>query len=233
MVGMATIASRIPSLPQRIPPLQNGDCLTREEFERRFDATPNLKKAELIEGVVYLPPPVSVEHGQPHFDLITFLGIYAANTPGVRGAGDCSVRMGPKNMPQPDVFLIIPRGGKTRISKDKYVEGPPELIAEVAASSASYDLHVKMDLYQRQGVQEYIVWRVFEQEIDWFVLSKNKFKLLFPDSGGIFRSQIFPGLWLDAPALLRGDFATVMKVLKRGLRTKQHRDFVRKLQANR
>ena len=233
MVAMATIASRIPSSPQRIPPLQNGDCLTREEFERRFDATPNLKKAELIDAVVYMPPPVSVEHGQPHFDLITFLGIYAANTPSVRGAGVCSVRMGPKNMPQPDVFLIIPSGGKTRISKDKYVEGPPELIAEVAASSASYDLHVKMDLYQRQGVQEYIVWRVFEQEIDWFVLSKNKFKLLFPDSGGVFRSQIFPGLWLDAPALLRGDFATVMKVLKRGLQTKQHRDFVRKLQANR
>ena len=132
-------------------------------------------------------------------------------------------------------FLVqgTPAPASAEAQKTPRYVPPPELIAEVAASSASYDLHVKMDLYQRQGVQEYIVWRVFEQEIDWFVLSKNKFKLLFPDSGGIFRSQIFPGLWLDAPALLRGDFATVMKVLKRGLRTKQHRDFVRKLQANR
>src|SRR5438876_5656691 len=174
---MATIASTIRFQSNLIPPLQNGDHLTREEFERRFDATPNLKKAELIEGVVYMAPVSHEFHGQPLFDLIAALGIYRFATPGVLGAGDASIRLDPKNMPQPDTYLLIDPnlGGQTRIDDEGYVRGGPEFIAEVAASSASYDLYEKMNLYLRHQVREYLVWRVYDKEFDWFTLGKGKF----------------------------------------------------------
>jgi hypothetical protein len=96
-----------------VPPLQNGDTLTAEEFERRFDAMPGLKKAELIDGVVYMPPPVSDEdHGVPHFDLIAWLGMYRLATPGVAGGDNSTLRLDRRNRPQPDAYLrILPECG--------------------------------------------------------------------------------------------------------------------------
>ena len=152
-------------------PLQNGDRLSREEFERRCAAMPHLKKAELIEGVVYLPSPVKQkDHGKPQTHLVTWLGTYEAATPGVEAGDNATVRLDLDNEPQPDSFLrIVPEGlAQSRIGKEGYVEGPPELVAEVAASSASYDLHAKLHVYRRTGVREYLVWRVLEREIDWF-----------------------------------------------------------------
>src|SRR5205807_2572473 len=145
MASTSTISTARRPKPSLIPPLQPGDRLTRTEFERRFDATPHLKKAELIEGVVYMPPPVSDGHSSPHFDLITWLGTYRVATPGTAGGDNGSLRLDLDNMPQPDAFLRVLEefGGQSRIDADGYVEGAPELIAEVAATSASYDLHAK------------------------------------------------------------------------------------------
>src|SRR3954453_7071257 len=146
-----------------IPPLQNGDRLTRPEFERRYDAMPGLKKAELIEGIVYMGSPVSHEgHGKPHLWLIGWLTRYLTATPGVDGGDNSSLRLDPDNMPQPDVCLYIlhAAGGVIRISEDDYIEGAPELVAEVSSSSVSYDLHEKLRVYRRNGVREYLVWRV-------------------------------------------------------------------------
>src|SRR5712692_1524440 len=125
---MTTTTRRPASQPQApatatIPPLENGDRLTRAEFERRYDAMPHLKKAELLEGVVYVPPPVSFdEHGGPHFDLITWLGLYRIATPGVRGGDNASLRLDLDNEPQPDAFLLVlpTHGGQARLSKDGY-----------------------------------------------------------------------------------------------------------------
>src|SRR3954454_9356608 len=145
----------------RVPYLENGDHLTRAEFERRYDAMPHLKKAELIEGVVYMPSPVRYKHhSRPHFDLIGWLAQYRAATPGVEGGDNGSIRLDLDNMPQPDAFLmVLPEcGGQARISDDDYVEGAPELVAEVASSSVSFDLHQKLQVYRRSGVREYAVW---------------------------------------------------------------------------
>src|SRR5437660_6582278 len=182
-----------------VPPLESGDHLTRAEFERRYDAMPGLTKAELIEGVVYMPSPVSVDHDGPHFDLITWLGTYRAATPGVRGGDNGSLRLDLDNMPQPDAYLMIlpSHGGQARIGADRYVAGGPELLAEVAASSASYDLHVKLDAYRRNEVREYVVWRVLDQAVDWFVLREGRYELLLVDEAGLYKSEVFPGLWLD------------------------------------
>jgi len=160
-------------LDDALPALENGDRLTRAEFERRYDAMPHLKKAELIEGVVYVPSPVRHrQHGSPHAHLIGWLFQYAANTPGVEIGDNSSVRLDLDNEPQPDALLFIDPacGGQVRISTDGIIEGAPELVAEVASSSVSYDLHAKLHVYRRSGVLEYMVWRVLEREIDWFVL---------------------------------------------------------------
>lgn len=216
-----------------IPPLENGDKLTRWEFERRYQGMPHLKKAELIEGIVYMASPLRFEsHAEPHANIIGWLALYKAATPGVRLGDNATVRLDIDNEPQPDALLRIDKGGQSTISQDDYVEGAPELIVEIAASSASYDVHQKLNVYRRNQVQEYLVWRFYEQEFDWFLLQTGEYIKLEPDSDGIIRSQIFPGLWLDKNALLMGDLGKVLVILQRGLETAEHRDFVNKLTAN-
>lgn len=231
---MATVTEIIPI--ERgigaVPQLENGDHLTRDEFERRYDAMPDLKKAELIEGVVYMPSPVRLrKHGQPHTRLGWWLTHYEVGTPGVGAADNTSIRLDLDNMPQPDAFLfILPEcGGQARISEDDYIEGAPELVAEVASSSASYDLHEKQSVYRRSSVLEYVVWRVLDQRLDWFVLRRGRYEPMALPADGVLRSKVFPGLWLDPPALLAGDLAKVLAVLQQGLQSPEHTDFVNRL----
>ncbi len=204
----------------KLPPLENGDRLTRPEFERRYAAMPHLKKAELIEGVVYLPSPLRAKvHGQPHAWVMTWLGTYVAANPAVGLYDSPTVRLDADNEPQPDVVLRLERGGQSTISPDDYIEGAPELIVEIAASSASYDLHDKLRVYRRNGVQEYLVWRTYSQQFDWFYLEAGEYQSLLPDAEGICQSRQFPGLWLAVEALLSGQLATVLQVLQQGMAT--------------
>jgi Uma2 family endonuclease len=217
---------------EALPKLENGDCLTRGEFERRYDAMPHLKKAELIEGVVYVPSPVRHrQHGAPHAQLIGWLVQYAANTPGVEVGDNSSVRLDLDNEPQPDALLFIDPtcGGQVCISADGMIEGAPELVAEIASSSVSYDLHAKLHVYRRSGVREYIVWRVLEREIDWFMLRAGQYERMPVDAQGLVRSEIFAGLWLDPAALVRGDMATVLAIVQQGLASPEHVAFVTRL----
>ena len=212
-----------------IPPLEPGDRLTRAEFERRYEAMPDLKKAELIEGVVYMPSPVRLRrHGQPHAFILGWLATYTADTPGIILADNASARFEGENVPQPDALLMIDpaRGGQARIAPDDYVEGGPELVVEVASSSVSYDLNVKLHAYRRNGVREYVVWRVLDGRVDWFVLREGRYEPQAPDAEGLHRSTVFPGLWLDAAALLRGDLAAVLAAVRRGLEGPEHAGFV-------
>ena len=231
-MSTATVPRQETRSAQRIPPLQAGDRLTRAEFERRYQAMPHIHKAELIEGVVYMPSPVSNEgHSSPHFDLITVLGVYRSQTPGVQGGDNGTVLLDLDNEPQPDSFLrILPRYGGQSGDCGDYVEGAPELIAEVAASSASYDLHDKLRAYRRNGVREYVVWRVWDGEIDWFVLREGTYERLAPTADGLYHSEVFPGLWLDAAALLAGNLAAAIQVVQQGVASPDHAEFVARLQ---
>ncbi len=213
-------------------PLENGDRLTRQEFERRYSAQPDIKKAELIEGVVHMPSPVRfASHAEPHGVILTWLGTYCAFTPGVRAADNATVRLDLDNEPQPDALLRIEpqAGGRSRLSEDDYVEGSPELIIEIAASSATYDLHDKLRAYRRNGVQEYLVWRVYEKQLDWFVLTDDEYRPQTPDNSDLLHSRIFPGLCLAVEALLAGDVARVLAELQTGVETPEHTAFVERL----
>ncbi|MEH2231405.1 MAG: Uma2 family endonuclease [Nostoc sp.] len=224
---------KTPSQLWTIPPLANGDKLTRYEFERRYNATPNLKKAELTEGIVYIMPAALRfrSHGQPHGWILTWLGTYEAATSGVALGVEPTVRLDLDNEPQPDaVLLIVPEaGGQTRLSEDDYIEGAPELVVEIAASSAAIDLHGKKQAYRRNGVKEYIVWQVLDQKLTWFSLEQGEYLELIPDNEGILRSRVFPGLWLAATELLAGNMQGVLKVLQAGLQSAEHGDFIHKL----
>lgn len=215
-----------------IPPLEGGDRLTRHEFERRYHAMPHIKKAELLEGVVYMPSPTRFKsHATPHSALNTVMGVYAALTPGVEVADNATIRLDPDNEVQPDVLLRITfeHGGRSHVTPDDYLEGAPELIIEIAASSASYDLHDKLKVYRRHEVYEYLVWRVLDRACDWFKLEEGQYLPVSPDSEGIIRSDIFPGLYLAVPALLEGDMARVLEVLHQGLATSEHQTFFERL----
>lgn len=216
----------------QIPPLESGDRLTRHEFERRYTAMPNIKKAELIEGIVYVASPLRFKsHGQPHGDLIIWLGTYKVATPGVELGDNATVRLDLDNEPQPDVVLLIDEqlGGQAHISDDDYIEGAPELIAEVAASSAANDLYDKKWVYRRNGVKEYIVWQIFENKLAWFRLENGEYISLDTDANGIIKSGVFPGLWLDVHALLTGKMTQVLTVLQQGVNSQEHQYFLQRL----
>jgi Uma2 family endonuclease len=235
-VPMATFreTGAVSSAVECVPELQAGDRLTRSEFERRYAAMPQVKKAELIEGVVYMPSPVSQDHAEPQFQLVGWLSVYVALSPGVQGGDNATVRLDLDNEPQPDAFLrILPNCGGQSWNDGKYIGGAPELVAEVAASSASYDLHDKLRAYRRNGVCEYLVWRVWDREIDWFVLRDDEYQRLPLGAEGHYRSRVFPGLWLDPAALVRGDLAQVLSVLQQGLASIEHTEFVRRLEQQR
>ena len=226
-----TSESRQPAAPDRVPPLNSGDRLTAEEFERRYAAMPGTR-AELVEGVVYLASPVSEDHGTSHFDLGGWLFVYSAMTPGVSGSSDGTIRLDLENRPQPDLHLKIrpSHGGRTRLSEDGYVVGAPELIVEIANSTVSYDLHDKAEGYRRNEVAEYLVWRVQDRAIDWFVLRDGRYDRSPSSADGVYRSEAFPGLWLDPFAAIRGDGATILRVLQEGLASPEHAAFVAGLQ---
>jgi Uma2 family endonuclease len=208
--------------------------LSRAEFERRYQAHPEIKKAELVEGVVYMPSPVRFEqHGRPHFNIITWLGTYCAATPGTLAGGDnTTVRLDFENEVQPDALLRLDpeQGGRSWVTTDDYLEGPPELIVEIAASSAAYDLHDKRRVYARNGVQEYLAVQMYEKRVDWFVLREGVYETLSPDAEGVLRSEVFPGLWLQPDALWSGDLSAMLALLRQGLASPEHAAFVARLQ---
>jgi Uma2 family endonuclease len=224
----------LPDQNGTVPPLENGDRLTRAEFMRRYEAMPGVKRAELIEGVVYVSSPVRHKnHGRPHSRLIGWLINYEVGTPGVEASDNSTILLDIDNTPQPDALLFVKpeHGGRVKINDDDYIEGAPDLVAEVAASSASYDLHDKFNAYRRNGVREYIVYRVLERRVDWYVFEDGRFMPLPPSADGLLRSNFFPGLWLDVAALVRGDLASVMAALQQGLSSPEHAEFSARLLA--
>ena len=221
-----------PALPTTtIPRLQNGDHLDDDEFMRRYDAMPKLKKAELIEGVVYImsSPLRADAHGDPHAEIMGWLIFYKSRTPNVRVSDNATVRLGRKNVPQPDASLRIVRGGNTTLDAKGYIEGGPELVAEVAASSVSIDRNAKFRVYRDKGISEYVLWRVEDQEIDWFVLRDDQYVALRPAADGILHSEVFPGLWLDPAGLMAMDTGRVLDALQRGFASPEHAAFVERM----
>jgi Uma2 family endonuclease len=189
----------------------------------------HVKKAELVEGVVYMASPLRIKsHGEPHGDLVAWLGTYKAFTPGVVLGIEPTVRLDLENEPQPDAVLLVP-GRQATIGADDYIEGAPELVVEVAASSVAIDLHDKKRAYRRNQVQEYIVWRTLDRQLDWFVLKADDYVVQLPDEQGIVQSKIFPGLWLAVSALLSGEMTTVLSVLQQGLNSSEHQAFLQQL----
>ena len=229
MSAIRATRSERPSPNGRLEPLENGDRLSAPEFLRRYEAMPQLKKAELIEGTVYMPSPVRFNaHSVPDALIQTWLGNYAFETPGTQAGANGTLKLDLDNVPQPDAALRILEecGGASHLDREGYLVGPAELVVEIAASNSSIDLHEKFRAYRRNGIKEYLVWRTAQAAFDWFVLDEGAYQAQRSDAKGIVRSAAFPGLILNVPALLALDGATVLATLRTGLRSRAHRGFI-------
>lgn len=203
----------------RTPPLQSGDTLSRAEFEQRYRAMPDTK-AELIEGVVYMASPVFLPHAKVHALAQTWLGTYVVMNNALEMADNVSLRLGDMNELQPDICAWrTDREPSEHSGEEGYLEITPDLVIEVAASSASHDLHNKRIIYQRFGVPEYIVFAVYEQETHWWTLDERLYKPVLPDQRAIFRSSVFPGLWLSATDFWQPNGQALLAVLQEGMNT--------------
>jgi hypothetical protein len=214
------------------PPLQHGDRLSRDEFHRRYEAMPHLHKAELIDRLVYIPSPRNLRFSsRGRTNLVSWLGIYHGYTPGTDSGLNPTVLLDPQCEPQPDTVLMIAEecGGQVRINADGFIEGAPELVAD--AHDEGFE--AKLNVYARNGVKEYLVWRVERESIDWYVLRGDCFDRLQPNRDGWLKSETFPGLWLDTHALLAGDLRRVVEVVQLGLKTPEHAAFLRQLERRR
>jgi Uma2 family endonuclease len=212
-----------------VPPLYTGDRMSQPEFHRRYSAYPEDVKFELIGGIVYMASPLRRTHGLWHLQVGVLLERYASATPGVEVLDNATTILGEESEPQPDLALRIlaAYGGQSRETEEDYVEGPPELIVEIAHSSRAIDMHLKRVDYQRAGVREYLVFCVEEPQLHWFRFRPSG--RISPDAGGIYRSRIFPGLWIDGPALIAGKRGRLRKVLHQGLASAEHLAFVQRL----
>ncbi|HEX4053457.1 MAG TPA: Uma2 family endonuclease [Tepidisphaeraceae bacterium] len=213
--------------------LHSGDKMPRAEFHRIYEQMPEDFKAELIGGIVYVASPLGIEHGANHLPLGSVLFAFEGATPGVQSGDNATIILGEDSEPQPDLFLRIKPeyGGQSSTTTRNFVEGPPELVAEIAYSGHSLDLHAKRRDYARYGVLEYLVLSLKEQQLKWFDLSKDR--ELNSDREGICRIHAFPGLWIHVDALLQRNHQLLMSTLKSGLESPEHTRFVQKLAAAR
>jgi Uma2 family endonuclease len=213
--------------------LYTGDRMTQAEFHRLYEQTPEDFRAELIGGIVYVSSPLKLRHGTNHLPLGTLFFAYQGHTPGVECGDNTTVQLGELSEPQPDLYLrILPEhGGQSRTTKDDYLAGAPELVAEIAHSSRAIDLHAKMLDYARYGVREYLVVCLREGQMRWFDLPSDE--ELQADADGVLRVKVFPGLWVHAEALLAKDYGRLMATLQQGLATPEHAEFVARLAAAR
>jgi Uma2 family endonuclease len=203
-----------PTTTPGLLPLESGDRLTREEFHRRYEAMPEGTRAELIEGIVFVASPVRREHGAHHANIVGWLSVYASMHPELDLQVETTVFLGDEeNEIQPDALLRRREGGTSVLRPDGYIQGPPEFVAEIAASSASYDLHDKFRVYERTGVAEYLVWQVYERQVRWFRLADGTYQEMKPNEGALLESVEFPGLRLHSAKLLEGDMAAVFEAL--------------------
>ena len=211
------------------PELREGEQLDREEFMDRWEALPDLKYAELIGGKVSLRLfPLSLDHGAGDSGASSLLYNYAAATPGCASYGESTWYMR-DDAPEPETALVIlpEYGGQSKTfmrNGKRFGIGAPELIVEVSLSTRSYDLSVKKELYRKAGVLEFPCIQPEKKKVNWFRLVDGHYVELKP-KGGVYRSLIFPGLWLDAKALFAGHSARVLDVLREGLDSPEHAAF--------
>lgn len=229
---MASVVAekRPPNFPssKTAPPLEQGAFLSASEFLRRYENMPDLKKAELIDGIVYMGSPVSLLHGRPDQLAQLWVGTYVLRTPPIDSASNVTVCFDGQNISQPDLLVRIPEefGGISIVTPEHYVQGPPDLIIEIAATSASVDSNQKFSLYQRCGVPEYVVWKTLEPGIKWFLLDQDEYRENLPDGQGIIRSRRFPGLALDTEAALSLDRERLIATLEKEMASEAHGAFV-------
>lgn len=212
----------------KLPLLYDGLRLDRVTFHRLYEASPELKRVQLIEGIVHMPSPMRfVQHANPQTCINGWLFCYVTQTPGVNTGGSATLKIDDENEFEPDGMLFYDNG-QLIIADDGYLEGVPELAVEVTASTFTIDSKEKFRVYEKHGVKEYLLWNTEAGTITWYARHKDKFVPMKSNRAGILKSKIFPGLWLEVAAMREGDMTQVMKTLYEGLASAPHRQYVKR-----
>ncbi len=215
-------------------PLVEGQRLDQATFHERYEAMPSGTHAELIGGVVYMPSPVGRDHARAHVPTIVWMDRYAEATPGVEVLDNMTTVLGRESELQPAALLrILPEYGGRTATERGFVRGAPELVVEVSKATRYVDLGPKLEDYERAGVLEYVVRALDPDEVIWHVLREGRLVAVPPGADSLYRSEVFPGLWLDPAALLAGDRVGLRVALHQGLATAEHSAFVARLAAAR
>ena len=230
---MKSVERKTAPKKRRLPPLRNGEYMDQKTFHERYEAMPAHVRAELIGGIVYMASPQKLPHGRSNLLVVRWLTEYEEATPGTEVLPGVTDKLGPKSEPEPDHCLLISPeyGGQSTEDKRGYLCGAPELIIETSSTTEFRDLHQKKADYEEARVLEYVVLALRSKRVFWFVLRSGKYQEMKPDADGIYRSRVFPGLWLDPEALLRRDRKKLLAVLRKGLASEEHQRFVKKLGA--
>jgi Uma2 family endonuclease len=225
--------SSAPPVPDvELPALESGDRLDQKTFHERYEAMPEHIRAELVGGIVFLPSPWKTPHGRMRAKVCYWLCNYVDATPNTEALDNATVILDPDSEPQPDASLLITAAGQGQTHEEnEYIVGAPELIVEVALSTEAIDLHLKRSDYERVGVREYVVVILRQRRVRWWVWRGQRFEERTPDADGLFRSETFPGLWLDPEALLLLDGRRVAEMVRQGTATPEHTAFVARLAA--
>ena len=171
--------------------------------------------------------PATYWHASYHASAIVWLGHYQLQTPGTELLDNGTVILDELNEPQPDAVLRVNelQGGRSRVNAEGYLTGAPELHVEVAYSSASLDLHGKREEYERAGIREYLVLLIREGELRGFRLENGRYVDHPADADGVWRSRVFPGLWLHAGAFFNRQGPALLETLQQGLKSPEYTQF--------
>jgi Uma2 family endonuclease len=226
----------MPSAERRIRPvskistLHNGDSLDQKTFHKLYEQTPEGFHAQLIGGIVYVASPVHFPHSNPDGLIQFWLWSYRKKTPGVGVINKTTTILGSTSEPEPDGGLfILPSHGGHCTTGGKTLKGAPELLIEIANSSAAIDLNQKKRDYETYGVQEYLVVLAEEQAVIWWQLVDGVYQEIPQSNDGFFHSLAFPGLWLDPAGLFAMSEVQMETALELGIASPQHAAFVSKL----
>jgi Uma2 family endonuclease len=233
MIDMLGVARRTTERKLDVPPLENGDHLDQKTFHERYEAMPPHVRAELIGGIVFMSSPLKRKHGRSGGRLIQWLLAYEDSTAGTEALENATQILGSESEVQPDgcLFILPEFGGQVWENERGYLNGAPEWVGEVSDSTESIDLSRKKQDYEKAGVREYMVAALRTGQVFWFVRRRGKFKKHSAGADGIFRSEVFPGLWLDPAAFLKADGKRILAVLRQGLASPEHSAFTAKLAA--
>lgn len=153
------------------------------------------QKADLINGVIYMPSPENTDDNELFIWLVTLMNLFVRRKKlGQIYGSRVAFRLAEKHGPEPDIAFVrtenmerVTRGG---------VEGPADLAIEIVSpDSVERDYYLKRELYELYRIPEYWIIDEMDQTVTLLRLKQAKYREVRPQKGEM-HSQVLTGFWL-------------------------------------